>query len=48
MHRIAMTFAVALVTTALGFGASVMIGSGYDPRTGYGLNYNQGDLSPPA
>ena len=35
MGRIAMAFAVALVATALGLGASIMIGSGCDPRMGY-------------
>jgi len=46
MDRIAMAFAVALVATALGLGASITIGSGYDPRMGYGLDYGQGTLSP--
>ena len=45
MDRIAMAFAVALVATALGLGASITIGSGYDPRMGYGLDYGRGNLS---
>lgn len=48
MDRIATAFTAALVAIALEFGASVTLGSSYDPRIGYGLDYGEGDLNPSA